>query len=148
MIACLCAHVRAQHRHDKRLFIACYQEIVDKAPTEGNYVLLGEAYMKVQMPTEATAVRARVCFLCKGGGSCPLAQYRAGLSCPPLLARAVLCCAVLCFAVRLPCVGGALCWGWCSYEPLRPVVRRCSLRCAAALCCCFVLFCGDAAAGV
>ena len=45
-----------QHRHDRRLFIAGFQEIVDKNPSEANYVLLGEAYMKVQMPTEATAV--------------------------------------------------------------------------------------------
>ena len=64
VVACVhfcCVLVTLQHRHDRRLFIASYQEIVDKNPTESNYVLLGEAYMKVQMPTEATAVRVRAC---------------------------------------------------------------------------------------
>lgn len=43
-----------QHRHDRRRYIQCYQDIVEHNRTESSYVLLGDAFLRIQMPGEAT----------------------------------------------------------------------------------------------
>lgn len=37
-------------RRDKRAYAQCYRDMAQANPCAGTYVLLGEAYMRIQMP--------------------------------------------------------------------------------------------------
>ncbi|KAM9802924.1 tetratricopeptide repeat protein 21B-like [Syngnathus typhle] len=50
------AEIYLNHKKDKRLFVSCYKEIVDKLPSPHTYVLLGEAYMLILEPEKAIEV--------------------------------------------------------------------------------------------
>ncbi|XP_037095162.1 tetratricopeptide repeat protein 21B-like [Syngnathus acus] len=50
------AEIYLNHKKDKRLFVSCYKEIVDKLPSPHTYVLLGEAYMHILEPEKAIEV--------------------------------------------------------------------------------------------
>ncbi|XP_061548773.1 tetratricopeptide repeat protein 21B-like isoform X4 [Phycodurus eques] len=50
------ADIYLNHKKDKRLYVSCYREIVDKLPTPHAYVLLGEAYMHILEPEKAIEV--------------------------------------------------------------------------------------------
>ncbi|XP_061698597.1 tetratricopeptide repeat protein 21B-like isoform X2 [Syngnathoides biaculeatus] len=50
------ADIYLNHKKDKRLYVSCYREIVDKLPTPHTYVLLGEAYMQILEPEKAIEV--------------------------------------------------------------------------------------------
>jgi len=47
------ANVYLNHRHDRRAYAQCYQELVQAVQSPATYVLLGEAYMKIQAPESA-----------------------------------------------------------------------------------------------
>ena len=47
------AAVFLKQRRNKRKYIACYQELVDSAPTKQSHILLGEANMRIQEPDAA-----------------------------------------------------------------------------------------------
>eukprot|EP00051_Salpingoeca_urceolata_P023185 m.390103 g.390103 ORF g.390103 m.390103 type:complete len:1321 (-) comp20074_c6_seq3:93-4055(-) len=50
------AQIYLVHRKDKRLYVSCYRELMDKNPTPHSGVLLGDAYMSIQEPEKAIAV--------------------------------------------------------------------------------------------
>ncbi|XP_057707752.1 tetratricopeptide repeat protein 21B-like isoform X2 [Corythoichthys intestinalis] len=50
------ADIFLNHKKDKRLYVSCYREIVDKIPSPHTYVLLGEAYMHILEPEKAIEV--------------------------------------------------------------------------------------------
>nr|XP_057937823.1 tetratricopeptide repeat protein 21B-like isoform X2 [Doryrhamphus excisus] len=50
------ADIYLNHKKDKRLYVGCYREIVDKLPSAHTYVLLGEAYMHILEPEKAIEV--------------------------------------------------------------------------------------------
>ncbi|XP_054643733.1 tetratricopeptide repeat protein 21B-like isoform X4 [Dunckerocampus dactyliophorus] len=50
------ADIYLNHKKDKRLYVSCYREIVDKLPSAHTYVLLGEAYMHILEPEKAIEV--------------------------------------------------------------------------------------------
>jgi tetratricopeptide repeat protein 21B len=47
------ANVYLTHRHDRRAYAQCYLDLVSSSPSSANYVLLGEAYMRIQAPESA-----------------------------------------------------------------------------------------------
>ena len=42
------AEILISHRKDRKLYIACYQELAEKLPGPPTALLLGDAYMNVQ----------------------------------------------------------------------------------------------------
>ncbi|XP_077436389.1 tetratricopeptide repeat protein 21B-like isoform X2 [Vanacampus margaritifer] len=50
------ADIYLNYKKDKRLYVNCYREIVDKLPSPHAYVLLGEAYMHILEPEKAIEV--------------------------------------------------------------------------------------------
>ncbi|EGD75688.1 hypothetical protein PTSG_12640 [Salpingoeca rosetta] len=50
------AHIYLHHRKDKRVYAACYKELVEQNPTSHSYLLLGDAYMAIQEPDKAINV--------------------------------------------------------------------------------------------
>ena len=50
------ADIYLTHRKDKMLYAACYKELVDQNPTPHAYLLMGDAYMKIQDPEAAIVV--------------------------------------------------------------------------------------------
>ncbi|XP_043931290.1 tetratricopeptide repeat protein 21B [Protopterus annectens] len=42
------ADIYLHHRKDKRLYLSCYRDLVDKVPDSHTYLLLGDAYMNIQ----------------------------------------------------------------------------------------------------
>eukprot|EP00043_Microstomoeca_roanoka_P026514 m.11852 g.11852 ORF g.11852 m.11852 type:complete len:1331 (-) comp6680_c0_seq1:160-4152(-) len=50
------ALIYLHHRKDKRVYAACYKELVDQNPTSHSYLLLGDAYMAIQEPEKAISV--------------------------------------------------------------------------------------------
>lgn len=44
------ANIHLSHRRDKRAYAQCYRDMVQANPCARTYVLLGEAYMRLQMP--------------------------------------------------------------------------------------------------
>ncbi|RXG72067.1 Tetratricopeptide repeat protein 21B [Armadillidium vulgare] len=50
------ANIYLEHLQDKRLYAACYREIVEKDPTPQSFLLLGDAYMSIQEPERAMEV--------------------------------------------------------------------------------------------
>ncbi|XP_051938741.1 tetratricopeptide repeat protein 21B-like isoform X1 [Hippocampus zosterae] len=50
------ADIYLNHKKDKRLYVSCYREILDKLPSPHAYVLLGEAYMRILEPEKAIEV--------------------------------------------------------------------------------------------
>lgn len=47
------AEIYLKQRRDRRSYIKCMEDLASQDPTEQNCVLLGEAYMNIQMPDEA-----------------------------------------------------------------------------------------------
>ncbi|KAH7731473.1 tetratricopeptide repeat protein 21A isoform X1 [Aphelenchoides avenae] len=47
------AQIYLEEKHDKHKFAACYRDILEKDPSPQAYVLLGDAYMSIQEPTNA-----------------------------------------------------------------------------------------------
>ena len=45
------AQIYLVHRKDKKMYAQCYRQIVEKSPTPQSYVLLGDAYMAIQVRT-------------------------------------------------------------------------------------------------
>ncbi|CAL8321389.1 unnamed protein product [Merluccius merluccius] len=50
------ADIYLNHRKEKRLYSACYREMVEKMPSSHTYLLLGDAYMNIQEPDNAIDV--------------------------------------------------------------------------------------------
>ncbi|XP_035377935.1 tetratricopeptide repeat protein 21B [Electrophorus electricus] len=50
------ADVYLNHRKEKRLYVSCYRELVEKMPSSHTYLLLGDAYMNIQEPEMAIEV--------------------------------------------------------------------------------------------
>ncbi|OCT63545.1 hypothetical protein XELAEV_18044641mg [Xenopus laevis] len=50
------AEIYLKHRKDKKLFVSCYRDLVDKLPSSHTYLLLGDAYMNIQEPEKAIDV--------------------------------------------------------------------------------------------
>lgn len=49
------ADILLKHRRDRRAFIQCFRDVVDRRPTTAARVALSEAYMRISMPEEAVA---------------------------------------------------------------------------------------------
>ncbi|KAA0150061.1 hypothetical protein FNF29_05502 [Cafeteria roenbergensis] len=49
------ADILLKHRRDRRAFIQCFREVVERRPTTAARVALSEAYMRISMPEEAVA---------------------------------------------------------------------------------------------
>ena len=47
-------------RKDKRMYVQCFRQIVDKNPTPQNYVLLGDAFMAIEEPDKALEIYEQV----------------------------------------------------------------------------------------
>ena len=47
-------------RKDKRMYVQCFRQIVDKNPTPQNYVLLGDAFMSIEEPDKALEIYEQV----------------------------------------------------------------------------------------
>jgi tetratricopeptide repeat protein 21B len=47
------AEIYLKHRHDRRKYIACYEQMAREVNTAHQFVLLGEAYMRIQEPDKA-----------------------------------------------------------------------------------------------
>ncbi|XP_077473594.1 tetratricopeptide repeat protein 21B [Stigmatopora argus] len=50
------ASIYLNHKKDKRLYVSCYREMVDKLPGSQTYILLGDAYMHILEPEKAIEV--------------------------------------------------------------------------------------------
>ncbi|XP_041939131.1 tetratricopeptide repeat protein 21B [Alosa sapidissima] len=50
------ADIYLNHRKEKRLYVSCYRELVEKVPSPHTYLLLGDAYMDIQEPEKAIEV--------------------------------------------------------------------------------------------
>eukprot|EP00912_Choanoflagellata_sp_UC4_P001177 UC4_evm1s735 len=50
------AYIYLHHRNDKRMFAACYKELVKRNPTGHTCLLLGDAYMSIQEPEKAISI--------------------------------------------------------------------------------------------
>ncbi|XP_040560144.1 tetratricopeptide repeat protein 21B isoform X2 [Gallus gallus] len=50
------ADIYLQCRRDKKLYAACYRDLVEKLPSAHTFLLLGDAYMNIQEPDEAIEV--------------------------------------------------------------------------------------------
>ena len=50
------ANIYFKHRKDKKMFISCFQDLVDLNPAPENVILLGDAYMDILMPDKAISV--------------------------------------------------------------------------------------------
>ncbi|XP_031970531.1 tetratricopeptide repeat protein 21B isoform X2 [Corvus moneduloides] len=50
------ADIYLQYRKDKKLYAACYSDLVEKLPSAHTLLLLGDAYMNIQEPDEAIEV--------------------------------------------------------------------------------------------
>ena len=53
-------HLVAHFRKDKRMYVQCFRQIVDKNSTPQNYVLLGDAYMAIEEPDKALEIYEQV----------------------------------------------------------------------------------------
>ncbi|CAN7998156.1 unnamed protein product [Ixodes hexagonus] len=47
------ADIYLTHRKDPRLYASCYREVIEKFPVPQSYLMLGDAYMKIQEPDNA-----------------------------------------------------------------------------------------------
>ncbi|KAE8581031.1 hypothetical protein XENTR_v10024640 [Xenopus tropicalis] len=50
------AEIYLKHRKDKKLYVSCYRDLVDKLPSSHTYLLLGDAYMNIQEPEKAIEI--------------------------------------------------------------------------------------------
>ncbi|XP_039613461.1 tetratricopeptide repeat protein 21B isoform X1 [Polypterus senegalus] len=50
------ADVYLNHRKEKKLYISCYRDLVEKHPSSHTYLLLGNAYMNIQEPEKAIEI--------------------------------------------------------------------------------------------
>ncbi|XP_071603569.1 tetratricopeptide repeat protein 21B isoform X3 [Heliangelus exortis] len=50
------ADIYLQYRKDKKLYVGCYRDLVEKLPSAHTSLLLGDAYMNIQEPGEAIEV--------------------------------------------------------------------------------------------
>lgn len=49
----------SQHRRNKIKYLNCYREMVERDESDASYILLGDAYMRIQMADEAIQVGRR-----------------------------------------------------------------------------------------
>uniref|UniRef100_A0A8C5SQI7 Tetratricopeptide repeat domain 21B n=1 Tax=Laticauda laticaudata TaxID=8630 RepID=A0A8C5SQI7_LATLA len=47
------AAIYLKYRRDKKLYVSCYRDLVEKMPSSHTFLLLGDAYMNIQEPEEA-----------------------------------------------------------------------------------------------
>uniref|UniRef100_A0A8C5R7T2 Tetratricopeptide repeat domain 21B n=1 Tax=Leptobrachium leishanense TaxID=445787 RepID=A0A8C5R7T2_9ANUR len=47
------ADIYLHYRKDKKLYVSCYRDLVEKLPSSHSYLLLGDAYMNIQEPEKA-----------------------------------------------------------------------------------------------
>uniref|UniRef100_A0A4X2M3E6 Tetratricopeptide repeat protein 21B n=1 Tax=Vombatus ursinus TaxID=29139 RepID=A0A4X2M3E6_VOMUR len=47
------ADIYLKHRKEKKLYVSCYRDLVEKLPNPHTFLLLGDAYMNIQEPEEA-----------------------------------------------------------------------------------------------
>ena len=50
------AGIYLHHRKDKKMYAACYREVVEKSPSPQSYLLLGDAYMAITEPDRALEI--------------------------------------------------------------------------------------------
>ena len=50
------ANIYFKHRKDKKMYISCFQDLVDQNPSPENIILLGDAYMQIIQPDKAISV--------------------------------------------------------------------------------------------
>ncbi|XP_044274364.1 tetratricopeptide repeat protein 21B [Varanus komodoensis] len=50
------AEIYLVHRRDKKLYVSCYRDLVEKLPSSHTFLLLGDACMNIQEPEEAIEV--------------------------------------------------------------------------------------------
>ncbi|XP_048050611.1 tetratricopeptide repeat protein 21B isoform X1 [Megalobrama amblycephala] len=50
------ADIYLNHRKEKRLYVSCYRDLVDKLPSPHTFLLLGDAYINIQEPELAIEV--------------------------------------------------------------------------------------------
>uniref|UniRef100_A0A8B9LC89 Tetratricopeptide repeat domain 21B n=1 Tax=Astyanax mexicanus TaxID=7994 RepID=A0A8B9LC89_ASTMX len=50
------AGIYLNHRREKRLYVSCYRDLVEKMPSSHTFLLLGDAYMNIQEPELAIEV--------------------------------------------------------------------------------------------
>jgi len=68
------ADIYMKHRKDKKAFARCYKAIVDHQPTIQNYLILGDALLSIQEPTDAIKAFQQAMELDKGKGDPTLVQ--------------------------------------------------------------------------
>ncbi|XP_069472384.1 tetratricopeptide repeat protein 21B [Ambystoma mexicanum] len=50
------ADIYLHHRKEKKLYVSCYRDLVEKLPSSHTHLLLGDAYMNIQEPEKAIDV--------------------------------------------------------------------------------------------
>uniref|UniRef100_A0A8D0ECK0 Tetratricopeptide repeat domain 21B n=1 Tax=Salvator merianae TaxID=96440 RepID=A0A8D0ECK0_SALMN len=50
------AEIYLKYRKDKKLYVSCYRDLMEKLPSSHTFLLLGDAYMHIQEPEEAIEV--------------------------------------------------------------------------------------------
>lgn len=60
------AEIYLKYRKDKRLYAACFKELVERQKTPESLILLGDAYMEIQQPDKAIAVYEEACQIRDG----------------------------------------------------------------------------------
>merc|ERR1719174_3235572 len=68
------ADIYMKHRKDKKAFARCYKAIVDHQPTVQNYLILGDALLSIQEPSDAIKAFQQAMEIDKGKGDPALVQ--------------------------------------------------------------------------
>jgi tetratricopeptide repeat protein 21B len=68
------ADIYMKHRKDKKQFARCYKAIVDHQPTVQNYLILGDALLSIQEPSDAIKAFQQAMEIDKGKGDPTLVQ--------------------------------------------------------------------------
>ena len=81
------AELYLEHRNDKRMYAACHEEMAAKHPTVSSYVMLGEAYMRIQDPESAIAAFEQALHRSPNDAALAsrIGQVRGAAPCPPLV---------------------------------------------------------------
>jgi tetratricopeptide repeat protein 21B len=68
------ADIYIKHRKDKKAYARCYKAIVDHQPTVQNYLILGDALLSIQEPSDAIKAFQQAMEIDKGKGDPSLVQ--------------------------------------------------------------------------
>eukprot|EP00928_Gymnodinium_smaydae_P093057 TRINITY_DN7707_c1_g1_i1.p1 TRINITY_DN7707_c1_g1~~TRINITY_DN7707_c1_g1_i1.p1 ORF type:complete len:1369 (+),score=395.70 TRINITY_DN7707_c1_g1_i1:73-4107(+) len=68
------ADIYLKHRKDKKAYARCYKAIVDHKPTVQNYLILGDALLSIQEPSDAIKAFQQAMEIDKGRGDPALVQ--------------------------------------------------------------------------